>query len=322
MILIVDDSPAIQNLITNLLVERGHTHLAVATSAEEARLALESNGQDLDLILLDVHLPGMDGLSFCQDVTQSPATAEVPVLIMTGDTRDEVLEASFEAGARDYVRKPVGRRELIARVEAALRLRRESKQRLRHLTELRELNQILTRANTDLTEKATMDGLTGLANRRHLDNFLELAWEDARKTDRPLSLLMIDVDEFKSYNDHYGHPKGDTVLARVAGAIENCLVRPDTLAARYGGEEFCVVLPSTDRNGAALQAERLLAAVRGLGIPHGISKSAAIVTVSVGVCTRLPGKHERSSELVVRADEALYEAKHGGRNRKAVYGAH
>ena len=313
MILLVDDSAAIQNQICAFLVERGHTNVAIACSAEEARAALNGEGPGFDLVLLDVHLPGEDGLSFCAFLQTQADLRDVPVLIMTADSSDEMLESAFRAGARDFVRKPLARRELNARVEAALSSRRLLQQKALHLIELRELNEILQKANLVLQEKATLDALTGLANRRQLDYYLGVLWEDARNTEKTISFLMIDVDEFKAYNDTYGHPAGDVVLARVASAIESSLVHPAYFAARYGGEEFSVVLPAADRQAAAALAERTRAAVQALSVEHKAA-AAPVVTVSVGVATRLPRRHESASEIVGRADRALYAAKRNGRN--------
>lgn len=315
MILIVDDSEDIQVRIRSLLVDRGYADLVVVASAEQARQTLLSGSHLFDLALLDVHLPGEDGISFCRYLRSREDFKDVPILIMTADSSDEVIEETFDSGARDYVRKPLGRAEFLARVEAALVARREALQKARQLHELRALNEGLRGANVNLERKATIDGLTGLANRGYLDYYLDLVWEGARILEKPLSLLMIDVDRFKEYNDTFGHPAGDLVLNQVAAAIDSNLIHPGYLAARYGGEEFCIVLPATNQKAAVRLAERMRASVENLSMEHTASNA---VTVSVGVATRLPVAEEMPAVIVEQADRALYAAKHAGRNRVCV----
>ena len=185
-------------------------------------------------------------------------------------------------------------------------------------TELGERQRELEAANEALGRLAATDSLTGLANVRRFREVLEIEWSRCERTRLPLSLLMIDVDEFKAYNDRYGHPRGDDVLARIARAISGDVRRSADLAARYGGEEFVLLLPDTDEAGAAAVAGHLLAAVRELAIEHGASRAAPIVTVSIGRATRVPTLAERAAVLLQAADNALYQAKAGGRDRLAV----
>ncbi len=168
-----------------------------------------------------------------------------------------------------------------------------------------------------LFEKMSVqDGLTGIANRRLFDRMLGAGWRRAQRDRRPLSLLMIDVDHFKSYNDTYGHPKGDACLRSIAGALQGVVNRPDDLVARYGGEEFAVLLPGTDRSGARVIAEAVCSAVEMLRLPHsGSNLGDHHVTISVGVATATPGGTGAPDSLVELADASLYEAKNGGRNR-------
>ncbi len=173
------------------------------------------------------------------------------------------------------------------------------------------------RAEDTLARQALLDGLTGLANRRQLDAVLEREWNRAQREGSPLALLMIDVDNFKAYNDRYGHLQGDTVLIAIARTLAACVVRSGDVAARYGGEEFAVVLPATDASGACVIAERIRAAIVDLGLPHA-GAAGAIVTVSVGVAALSPTMASGFLALVQSADSALYDAKHGGRNRTAV----
>jgi diguanylate cyclase (GGDEF)-like protein len=174
------------------------------------------------------------------------------------------------------------------------------------------------RAESALERLALLDGLTSLANRRSFDDMLGRWWRGAARESRPLSLLMIDVDHFKRYNDHYGHPGGDAVLSSVARAIES-VVRSTDIAARYGGEEFAVILPFTDTVSASAVANRVRAAIEDLGLPHA-GNEAGVVTVSIGTATVVPRRSDDAAQgqLIAAADGALYDAKHAGRNRIAI----
>ena len=173
------------------------------------------------------------------------------------------------------------------------------------------------RAQTALEKLATRDGLTGIANRRTFDEKLSNEWKRERRDLRTLSLLMIDVDHFKRYNDTYGHQAGDHCLQQIASVLEKVAFRPGDLVARYGGEEFAVILSATDAAGATIVAQRILDHVAGLSIPHS-SGEGGCVTLSIGVATSLPNPDMTRDGLIASADSALYRAKHAGRNRFMV----
>ncbi|WLI87918.1 diguanylate cyclase [Massilia sp. R2A-15] len=170
----------------------------------------------------------------------------------------------------------------------------------------------------ELRSQTFSDGLTGIANRRHFDQAIEKEQRRAKRSGVPLSMLMIDIDFFKAYNDHYGHQQGDDTLIRVAAALAGRLKRPPDLIARYGGEEFAVILPDMDSAGATGIAETMRKCVAQLAIPHAGAQGAAQVTISIGVATQAPSNPLEVAELIGAADRALYEAKRGGRNRVAV----
>jgi hemerythrin len=182
-------------------------------------------------------------------------------------------------------------------------------------TELAKANQALTDLNETLRALSTSDGLLGIANRRHFDEKLNEEWRRAQRQVQSISLLMIDVDHFKRYNDHYGHQAGDRCLQSVVGAARLALRRPGDLLARYGGEELVVILPNTDLPGATLVAQAIQNALADQCIPHADSPVADRVTVSVGVASMVPGRQSDSAQLVAAADRGLYLAKAGGRNR-------
>ena len=179
--------------------------------------------------------------------------------------------------------------------------------------------QRLDQANQDLLRLSYLDSLTGIANRRHLEEALDLEWRRACRVGTPLSLIMIDADFFKAFNDSYGHQRGDDCLKLLASSLRNVLNRPGDMVARYGGEEFMIVLPGTDEQGAAKMAEAMRGGVEAMEIMHEGSHANEVVTISLGVVTGYPTKGLSSSELIAAADEALYQAKEGGRNRVAIY---
>jgi len=173
----------------------------------------------------------------------------------------------------------------------------------------------LEAANRKLLDLSSTDGLTGLANRRRFDAVWETEWQRALRQGLSLAVAMIDVDQFKTYNDHYGHQAGDECLKQVAQVLGTMAQRSGELAARYGGEEFVVILPSLDRDEALTEAERIRAAVQALHIEHTFGTGAGVLTISIGVATCIPSQGESSAGLLRAADAALYEAKHQGRNR-------
>ena len=170
------------------------------------------------------------------------------------------------------------------------------------------------KAQAELERLASRDGLTGVANRRHFDETLAAEWKRARREARGLTLLMIDVDHFKRYNDTYGHPAGDLALKQVAGALELEMHRPGDLVARYGGEEFAVIMPTTGNGGADIVAGRILARIRTVAIPHS-GGEGGLLTLSIGIAALTPDGQSNPEALVAAADAALYQAKHSGRNR-------
>jgi diguanylate cyclase (GGDEF)-like protein len=218
----------------------------------------------------------------------------VPVIFFSDDKSTEAEVAAFEAGAADFIAKPFHPRVLRARLNMHLQARESQ----------RQLNNI-----------ARVDGLTSICNRREFDLRLMTEWSRGARTGQPLALLMIDVDKFKEYNDHYGHLRGDECLIAVAQILNGCTQRTSDLIARYGGEEFVVLLPDSDLEGALTVAEDCLEALTVAAIPHLKSNVEPFVTVSIGVAAMLPIHDKSSTVLIEQADVALYQAKQNGRNR-------
>jgi len=290
-ILIVDDTPTNIQVLAEAL--RADYRVKVAGSGKAAFEIIARQGLP-DLILLDVMMPGMDGYAVCRRLKDDPRTKDIPVIFVTAKSDPLDEEHGLRLGAVDYIAKPFHPHIVAARVQ----------------------NHINLKLKTDLLElHALLDGLTSIPNRRRFDDDLASEWKRAHRAGSMLSLIMLDVDYFKPYNDHYGHGAGDNCLRKVAGALAEAVVRPGDLAARYGGEEFVVLLPATGKDGAAQIAERIRAQVEALRIPHGYSAVAAWVTVSVGLASAVPRDCDGTAALLEKADNMLYRAKDAGRNR-------
>jgi diguanylate cyclase (GGDEF)-like protein len=297
-LLVVDDDEMTRDVLSRRLRRIGHT-VAVARNGTQALELIA--GQPFDAVLLDIKMPGLTGFDVLKTIRQAHSVTDLPVVMVTSsDDSDSIVEA-LELGANDYITKPLDFPVALARIRTQLLLRR--------------VVVALEEANRKLERLSFLDGLTNIANRRRFDEYLGLEWRRAQREQTPLSLILADVDSFKSFNDHYGHEAGDEVLKRVAATLDATVGRPADLVARYGGEEFVVVLPGTDAAGAVLLAERLRASVAALAIGHAQSRAAAHVTISLGVATLVPGRDGGPEGLLTAADQALYEAKRGGRNR-------
>ncbi len=289
-LLLVDDVKANLLLLAKALGQDYECRLAT-----DGASALEQAISDPpDLILLDVMMPGLDGYEVCRQLKADPRTINIPVIFLTHLNEEADEKAGLEAGAIDYITKPFRFPIIKARVRNHLELKRRG----------------------DLLEQlAGMDGLTGIPNRRRFDETLTLEWNRTRRHGAPLALILLDIDFFKSYNDHYGHPQGDDCLRKVAAVLAATLQRASDTLARYGGEEFAAILPDTSLDSAVDMAELMRCRVMDLAIPHGYSRVAACVTVSLGVAACIPAERNSAAELVEAADGALYQAKHAGRNR-------
>ena len=410
-ILIVDDAPDNVSLLRTMLLRQDYQTF-VATSGERAIEIAQRIKPDL--VLLDVVMPGMDGLETCRRLKAHPATARIPVIFMSARGETEDIVAGFDTGAADYIPKPLRMEEVCARVRAQLRLtsgsaaQKEQTERLRMIVDSmdqglliverngrvqyanpacdrylgyaadelvgRSLAELLAQHDSqpdgaaamdaighgtrevlirhrdgglramDLTmtpmhaaddlfvallhdithhkqsedalhRAAMLDPLTKIANRRHFDAFLEKEWQRAIRSAQPLSLVVLDVDHFKLYNDTLGHVAGDVCLQKVAHALEAHALRPTDLAARYGGEEFVLLFAETPHEAAARLAEAIRTTVEALQLPNPRSPTSPWITVSVGVATIVPTQLDEIGQLFVCADRAMYAAKEAGRNR-------
>jgi len=289
-ILIVDDMPANIRILGETL--RKEYQIKVATYGEEAIRIADTTLPDL--ILLDIIMKGMDGYQVCHSLKQNPKTKNIPIIFITSKDKVNDETKGLEMGAVDYIVKPFQLPIVSARVKTHLKLKQK----------------------TDMLEKlAAIDGLTDIPNRRFFDEHYVREFKRAKRCKTPLSLIMIDIDYFKAYNDYYGHTAGDECIKKIAQSLKYSIQRPGDIVARYGGEEFVVVLPETPNDGAIQVAQQLTNNVQALNIPHHQSNVLNVVSISAGVASLTPKEKSIPKELVNAADDALYSAKHNGRNQ-------
>ena len=290
-ILAIDDSPEIHQLLKvrlkNLDVELAHANCGF----DGFEQAIASNP---DLILLDVMMPDASGFDICRKLKATTETRNIPVIFLTGASDVDQKVLGFDVGAVDYIQKPFDSAELNARVRAALRTKRFQDM---------------------LAQRAMIDGLTGLWNRAHFDQRMHEEVAAAARYDRPMSLIMMDVDKFKNLNDNHGHPFGDEVLQAVGDVLQDS-ARTSDWPCRYGGEEFGLILRETDLEGAVIMAERVREEIESLQLRN--KAQLVPVTASFGVVSSTPCMNPcdlSSRWMIESADRALYASKEGGRNR-------
>lgn len=311
-LLTVDDSAFNRFVLTHLLRGMGHE----VEGAENGTRALELlQSGEFDLVLLDLNMPGMDGHSVLDRLRSEQQLRDLPVIVVTALEEVSVAARCIEAGAEDYLTKPVDPLLLRARINACLEKKRLRQAETAYLQELLELRQSLETSNNELRrvnlileDMAYTDPLTRLPNRRFAIRNLGQQWELFRRNEGDLCCIMCDIDHFKSHNDLHGHDFGDEVLRRVAELLQK-VARAADLVCRFGGEEFLVLCPDTDLAGAVLLAERLRQGLETLDPGLGVA-----VTASFGVA-QANIEMQSVNELIRGADRALYQAKAGGRNR-------
>jgi diguanylate cyclase (GGDEF)-like protein len=292
-LLLVDDSPTNLRFLAHILHNMGE--IFFATDGNSA-LKIARDKQP-DLILLDVEMPGMSGYEVCKQLKLDPLLADASVIFVTSHQSMEHEVQALEVGGVDFISKPLNPPVIRARVRTHITLKQQS-DRLRRL--------------------ANRDGMTGVFNRRALDEILDVEFRRHMRVGAPLGLAMLDVDFFKAYNDCYGHLQGDDCLRHIASTIVSATRRPAESVCRYGGEEFMVVLPNCNAEQTLHYGNWLLEQIHRLALPHQRSE-LGIVTISVGITSQIPSESNSIQELIQYCDEALYKAKHQGRDRVCVY---
>ncbi|HEY4080515.1 MAG TPA: diguanylate cyclase [Burkholderiaceae bacterium] len=308
-ILVVDDHNATRLTIASELDRNGHCVL----EADSAEWALELfQRHKPDLVLLDIDMPGHDGYWTARTLREAEPGGWTPIIFMTDSGGDECVWRGIEAGADDYLSKPISPLLMHAKLRAMQRIMNMRKR-------LVELSDELRTANSQLTELSQLDPLTGLLNRRGLDLQLQTALAHSRRERQPLTVMLCDIDFFKRYNDSLGHLEGDACLRRMSRLLANTCQRPLDCAARYGGEEFALILPDTPRSGAQTFARAVMRMVQLAAVTHPASEVAPYVTLSGGITTCMADDSTTAEALLLRADDALYTAKMQGRNRFFSY---
>lgn len=294
-VLLVDDRPAAAERMAKML--RGRCELAVEPDPQLA--FVKAADGDYDCVIVSTGFADYDPLRLCSQLRTFDRTRFVPIMLIAGEGEDERLVRALELGVNDYLVRPVDQHELAARLATQVKRKR--------------YNDHLRASVAQTIEMAVTDGLTGLHNRRYLDSHLATLFDRAKSRRRPLSLMITDIDRFKSVNDTYGHDVGDDVLREFAHRLRKN-VRGIDLACRMGGEEFVVVMPDTEGAVAEMVAERIRAQIASLPFAVGSDDQTIAITASVGVAAMLPGD-DSVEALMKRADVALYKAKNEGRNR-------
>ena len=314
-ILILDDDSTLVDRMVGCLRREGHEVLTASRAIAALNLLGDSPaGLNVDLVLLDLLFADSLGLEICRHIKASPSTRDIPVIVMAGPDNENLIGQAFDLGATDYIEKPFTDVGLITRVRLAMRLKAEMEAKHRQSLELQNLMEQLRRTNEQLLHWSLVDTLTGLYNRRFFDIFVESEFAQARQMGKPIAVIMIDVDYFKSYNDHFGHQQGDTCLRQLGETFSQLVSKDFNMVARYGGEEFAVVLPETDVDRGVIIAETLRLAVAGLEITHPKSPHGC-VTISQGVAACIPEEGGHVRQLIKDADHSLYQAKALGRNK-------
>lgn len=311
-VLVCDDSIVNRQIIGAYLRQMGHE----AIFAENGTEAVELFGKEKpDLVLIDVEMPSMDGYEATRAIRQSlfDFSQWTPIIFISSHVDDKSIVKGIDAGGDDYLTKPVSLSVLQAKIHAMRRLVQMRENLMDFSKQLREVNEKLLSSNQLLADLSLKDPLTRLGNRRAFEESIVRICKTAIREFKPVSLLMIDVDNFKEFNDTYGHQAGDKCLQQISQVLKLGLLRGSDFAARYGGEEFAILLFDVNLPGAMSVAEKIRAGVQELQISHKHSQ-IGVVTISIGVASSRADKEFVPESLIGAADEALYEAKSNGRN--------
>jgi len=293
-VLIVDDMTTNLLLLSDLL--KDEYQIKVAKNGKKALEIIYSN-DEIDIVLLDIMMPDIDGYEVCKKLKNNKQTKSIPVIFITAKDNDADEEYGLNLGAIDYITKPFNKA----------------------IVKLRLRNHLELKLKSDILEELSMyDGLTHIPNRRYFDEIFESTYKEAKREKKAFTVLMLDIDFFKPYNDNYGHGLGDEALRKVAQALQKALKRPTDLIARYGGEEFVVLLQENTQEDVEKVAHNLLKVVRDLQIKHHYSSVEKIITISIGAAYKNPKSNISKVQMLIAADEALYNIKKNGRNNSLI----
>jgi len=290
-ILVVDDSELNLQILTGVLQKKAYE---VFTTNDGGQVMKIVSNNPVDIILLDIIMPNIDGFEVCRLLKNNHATKDIPIIMVTARTDSESIKKALDLGVFDYIKKPIEEVEVIARVQSALRFKEQ-------LDQLKELSM--------------KDGLTGLYNHSLLIELLEKELANHTRLEQGIAFVMLDIDFFKKVNDTYGHQAGDVVLKEVAEILRRS-VRKGDIVGRYGGEEFGIVFLNFPKEDVVRTCERIRKKVENYIFNN--SKTAMHITISLGVCYKEPERALSTQEMIQHADEALYQAKGSGRNKVVV----
>lgn len=296
-ILLVEDSATLRYTMTTFIKAAGH-EAVVAESGEQALQLVENTF--VDMVIMDVEMPGLNGFETTRLLRETFGKNWVPIIFVTGMSDDASYTEGIEAGGDDYMTKPVSPVILKAKIQA--------------LERIQSMQQEMRRLNKELKALSQRDSLTNLYNRRAFEDLAIKQWKIQTRSHGPMTVLMIDIDHFKQYNDHYGHQEGDVCLQKVSRILAATLNRPADILARYGGEEFIALLPDTGLRGAKVISEKLRAAIEGLQIPNQEAPHNKVVSISIGGSSADHLGGIQLNQLIKQADKSLYESKNAGRN--------
>lgn len=289
-ILIVDDMTT--NLIILSDILKDEYNIKIAKTGTKA-LEIVHSQDNIDLILLDIEMPDINGYEVLKKLKNSDKTKNIPIIFVTAKSSEEDEEYGLNLGAIDYITKPYSK----------------------SIVKIRIKNQINLKLKTDLLEQLSMyDGLTNIKNRRFFDESFERIYNKSRRDSSNFALIMIDIDYFKPYNDNYGHGQGDVALKKVANSLQNSLKRANDLVARYGGEEFVVLIQDIDEQGLEKIAKNILESINNLQITHEYSKISSHLTISMGIAYYNSNNDIPKLKILMEADENLYKVKNSGKN--------
>jgi diguanylate cyclase (GGDEF)-like protein len=299
-ILIIDDDRTMRKVIRTMINVNAHSALTASNHVEALSLL---SFQKIDLILMDIEMPDVNGFELTKMIRKQ-LNNWIPIIFLSANKSDDYLAKGIDAGGDDYLTKPVNKVILEAKI--------------RSMTRIYHMQEQLDELNKKLEMLSSLDPLTQILNRRGLTDRLQTEWKSSKRNHDELSVLMLDIDNFKLYNDNYGHSQGDSCLQNFSKVLTNCMQRPHDSVARYGGEEFLILLPCTPIEQAHFKAEQIIKALSIKSIPHEYSPVANFVTTSIGVSSSEFGAKDYE-ELIDQADSALFLAKDQGRNQSVIF---